>query len=39
MEMDNRRDAVESVDKIKTRVVGIDIRVDRTTYADRKSVV
>ena len=31
--MDNRRDAVETVDKIKTRVVGIDIRVDRTTYA------
>ena len=23
----------ESVDKIKTRVIGIDIRVDRTTYA------
>ena len=33
MEIDNRRDAVETVDKIKTRVVGIDIRVDRTTYA------
>ena len=31
--MDNRRDPVETVDKIKTRVVGIDIRVDRTTYA------
>ena len=23
----------ESIDKIKTRVVGIDIRVDRTTFA------
>ena len=31
--MDNRIDPVETVDKIKTRVVGIDIRVDRTTYA------
>lgn len=25
--------SIESVDKIKTRVIGIDIRVDRTTYA------
>ena len=27
------KNEIESVDKIKTRVVGIDIRVDRTTYA------
>ena len=26
-------DTVESVDKIKTRVIGIDIRVKKTTFA------
>lgn len=26
-------EGVESIDKIKVRVVGIDIRLDRTTYA------
>ena len=26
-------DSIETIDKIKTRVVGIDIRVDRTTFA------
>ena len=26
-------DLMETVDKIKTRVVGVDIRLDRTTYA------
>ena len=26
-------ESIETIDKIKTRVVGIDIRVDRTTFA------
>ena len=31
--MESTSDFVETVDQIKTRVVGIDIRLDRTTYA------
>ena len=31
--MEQSSEFVETVDKIKTRVVGIDIRLDRTTYA------
>ena len=31
--MEQSSESVETVDKIKTRVVGIDIRLDRTTYA------
>ena len=31
--MESSSEFVETVDKIKTRVVGIDIRLDRTTYA------